>query len=408
MSTPAPTVRTAVDVRTATDSDWPAVELIDSVGFGYHPVEADLTLARTLTRTEDVVLATAEDVPVGVAMDLGFDLTVPGGAQLPTRGVTWVSVVPTHRRRGALRALLTELHTKIAATGAPLAALTASEAGIYGRFGYGPATVLDTVRFDRRFARFRDSTPDPGGVFIADAKSAAERLPGIYDRWRRLVPGAQSRPQAHWDHTFADPEAHREGASALFFLVHPDGYATFRRAGGSGGKEAATVVDELVAVTPDAHIALWRALCGLDLTVTIEAHLHADDPLRLQLTDYRLVRTTGRADDLWLRIMDVPAALEARTYAADLETVIEIRDPFLDAGGTYALTVRDGRAQCRRTDATARVSTDIDVLGSLYLGGHRARTFAAANRLSAADPAEVAALDIAFGAERPAVLGWGF
>lgn len=395
-----------IQVRAADESDWPAIELLDAVGFGYHPAEPDRTLGRALMRVEDVVLATEDGVPVGVALHLPLEITVPGGRQLATRGVSWVSVAPTHRRRGVLRAMFAHLHRQIAATGVPLSGLTASEAGIYGRFGYGPATVVSEVTLDRRFARFRDDAPDPGGVRVVDAATAARQLPSIYDRWRRLTPGAQARPQPHWDFTFTDPEAGRGGGTALFFLLHPDGYAMFRRRG--DGESRTAVVEELVAVTDAAHAALWRALCGLDLTARIEADVHADDPLRHMLTDSRLVRTTRVADGLWLRIMDVPAALEARTYSVDVDTVVEVRDPYLDAGGTFALTVRDGRAQCRRTDAAPRVSLDLDVLGSLYLGGHQARPFAAAGRLQAASDRDLTRFALAFLTDRPAVLGWGF
>ncbi|GAB2633557.1 enhanced intracellular survival protein Eis [Prescottella soli] len=395
-----------IQVRTATDSDWPAIELLDSVAFGYHPTEEDRTLGRALMRTEEVVLATDDGVPIGVAAHLPLKVTVPGGRQLPVRGVSWVSVAPTHRRRGVLRAMFAHLHAGIAATGTPLSALTASEAGIYGRFGYGPATVASDVTLDRRFARFRGDAPDPGGVRAVDATSAALQLPEIYDRWRRITPGAQARPKPHWDYTFADPEANRRGGSALFFLLHPDGYAMFRRRGDDDTRTA--VVEELVAVTDGARAALWRALCGLDLMAHVEATVQVDDPLRLMLTDSRLLRTSRVVDDLWLRIMDVPAALEARTYAADLDTVVEVRDPYLDAGGTFTLTVRDGRAQCRPTDASPRISLDLDVLGSLYLGAHRLRPFAAAGRVRAASDRDLARFDSAFVSDRPAVLGWGF
>ncbi|WP_430334739.1 enhanced intracellular survival protein Eis [Rhodococcus sp. ACT016] len=395
-----------IRIRAATESDWPAIELLDSVAFGYHPVPEERTLAKALMRVEDMVLATDDGHPVGLAAHLPLEVTVPGGQQLPTRGVSWVSVAPTHRRRGVLRAMFGHLHQQIAATGVPLSALTASDAGIYGRFGYGPATVAADVTLDRRFARFRGDAPDPGGVRLADATSAARHLPEVYDRWRRIAPGAQARPKPHWDFTFADPEGNRQGGSALFFLLHADGYAMFRRRGEDGQRTA--VVEELVAATDGAHAALWRALCGLDLMDHVEASVHAADPLRLMLTDSRLVRTTRVADDLWLRIMDVPAALEARTYAADLDTVIEVRDPYLDAGGTFALTVRDGHAQCRRTDTAPRIALDLDVLGSVYLGDHRIRPFAAAGRVRAASDRDLAQFDSAFASDRPAVLGWGF
>ena len=173
------TVHDALTIRTATDDDWPALELLDSVGFGYHPIDADRTLLRPMFRTENIVVATEREVPIGQALYLDMEITVPGGHQVPACGVSWVSVAPTHRRRGVLRAMFTELHRRMETTGAPLAALTASDAGIYGRFGYGPATVATEVTVDRRFARFREDAPDPGGVVLADAATAAGRLPEL-------------------------------------------------------------------------------------------------------------------------------------------------------------------------------------------------------------------------------------
>ncbi|WP_424808571.1 enhanced intracellular survival protein Eis [Rhodococcus sp. 27YEA15] len=392
--------------RTATDSDWDALKLLISTGFGFHPSENDATMMRALHSPENIVVATDGGVPVAMAVGFDMEFTVPGGHQVPTRGITWVSVAPTHRRRGILRSMFEKLHETITASGAPLAALTASDAGIYGRFGYGPATVEEQITFDRRFARFQADVPDPGGVSIVDARTAAATLPDIYDRWRLLTPGAQQRPTAHWDRTFAESADDKNGGSALFFLTHADGYVAYRH--NYDGSENVVKVSQFVAITPQAYAALWRALIGLDLVTRIEVNQHPDDPLRLLLTDYRSVRTKSRTDHLWLRIMDVPAALQARDYAADLDTVIEIDDPYLDAGGTFRLRVRDGRATCTPTDASPQVTMASDVLSALYLGTHRARTFASAHRLRATDSRAVDAVDAAFSVDRPAVLGYGF
>ncbi|TXG89844.1 enhanced intracellular survival protein Eis [Rhodococcus rhodnii] len=403
--------KTEITVHTSTEADWPTVEQLDAVAFGHYPAAEHSAFWRSLVDPADLLLAREGDTPVGVAMHLPLEFTVPGGEQVAARGITWVSVAPTHRRRGILRTMFTALHEGISATGAPISALTASEGGIYSRFGYGPATVSAGVSLDRRFARFLDTTPDPGGVRIVDAETARTLLPEIYERWRLVTPGAQARPEQYWERMFADSQETRGGATALFFFVHPDGYAAYRykntRRPGEDDALVALVTD-FVTVTNDAHAALWRTLCGLDLTDRIEAHGHPDDPLRLLLTDYRLPRTVSRTDDLWLRIMNVPAALRLRRYAVDLSTVVEVEDPFLDAGGRFALEISGGRASCERTDAPARFRMRIDVLAGMYLGAHRARGYAAANRLWAADPAELTALDNAFCSDRPAVLGWGF
>ena len=190
-----------------------------------------------------------------------------------------------------------------------------------------------------------------------------------------------------------------------FSLLHPDGYLLYRV---HRGESRNVRVEEFTAATEEAHTALWRALLGLDLVETIVATSHPADPLPYLLTDSRLVRTTGSEDGLWLRIMDVPAALEARTYLADLDTVIEVDDGFRSDGGRFALEIRGGRARCVRTDAQPEFGMDLDVLGSLYLGVHRAATLAAANRIRCADPESLARLDRAFGSDVPAQLGFHF
>jgi predicted acetyltransferase len=136
--------------------------------------------------------------------------------------------------------------------------------------------------------------------------------------------------------------------------------------------------------------------------------MHPADPLPYLLTDSRVARPTHCEDDLWLRIMDIPIALEARSYSAELSTVLEVSDGFRSDGGRFALEVRDGRARCTPTDAAADVYMDLDVLGSLYVGAHRASAFVAANRLRGNDSGAVRRLDAAFASDVAAELGYGF
>lgn len=309
-------------------------------------------------------------------------------------------------RRGILRALYTEQHARTEAEGVPLTMFTASEGTIYGRFGYGPATTANTVTIDRKRAEFRSDTPDPGGVRTAKLADSHDHIREVYDRWRRLVPGGQARPDANWNIWFADPERYRDGSSTLFVLTHPDGYVLYRRQWRE--HESVATIAEFRAVTPEAHIALWRVLLSLDLLNKVEAELTDDDPLPWLVTNPRLVRVTDRNDGLWARIMDVPKALSARTYRSDLDIVLTVQDPFRDAGGNFALRVRDGVAECAPTGRSADLELGIDVLSSLYFGAHRARVFAAANRIQAKDAAVLRAFDSAFVGDRDPELGWFF
>lgn len=396
---------TAWTIRTATDGDWPAIAVLAGTAFGWSADPAAFTPWRTLLATDGAVVVCDGDQLVGHAMYLDLRLTVPGGAVLPAAGVSLVAVAPTHRRRGILRAMYDELHRRIADRGYPIAVLNASEGGIYGRFGYGPATVDHQLTIDRRFARFHADAPDPGGVRLSKPAEQRDEVAAIYDRWRRQVPGGLLRPLPLWDELLADRPDSRRGGTEWFGLLHRDGYALYR----VHGDEPKTVrVGEFRAATTDAHIALWRALLGLDLMARVVIASHPDDSLPYLLTDTRLVRTTDSHDGLWLRMMDVPAALRARSYAAELSVVLQVADQFRSDGGRFALEIRGGNVECARTDAPADIEMDLDVLGSLYLGAHRAVTLAKANRLRGKDIELIGRLDAAFATETPAQLGFFF
>jgi predicted acetyltransferase len=393
-----------ITIRSAVESDAAEIGLVVQTAFMMRPEESLQEPYRRLFPPQEAIVAVDGERVVGHVEST--TLTVPGERTVEVCGIAGVAVAPTHRRRGILRAMYTEQHQRIEAAGLPLTIFTASRGSIYGRFGYGPTTRGNAVGIDRRFAEFLPTAPDPGGVELAVLAEATAQVRAIYDRWRRLTPGAQVRPDAQWEITFLDPERFRGGGTDLFALLHPDGYVLYRYRDSDSVKIAEVV--EIRTVTADAHAALWRTLCGLDLVTRIEAELTENDPLPYLLTDPRLVRTDKRFDGLWLRLMDVPAALNARSYQRDLDVVLAVTDPFRNAGGAFALRVRDGIADCTPTTRAADIELGIDVLGSMYLGAYPARVFATANRLHAKDSWQVRAIDEAFGAERDAVPGWFF
>ncbi|MEV0948784.1 enhanced intracellular survival protein Eis [Rhodococcus sp. NPDC049939] len=397
---------TRITVRAADERDWRNLLLLHEVGFGTPYTPEAIDVRRELVGIDRSIIAVDGEAVVGVTMDLPMTVTVPGGVAVGAAGVTGVSVAPSHRRRGILRALYAEQHRRIQASGAVLSVLIASEGGIYGRFGYGPATIESAVTIDRRLAAFHPKTPDPGGVRVVRPADVRTTITAVYDRWQRITPGAQVRPEVLWDRLFADRESDRGGGTTLFAMLHDDGYALYRRVDGEDGMIAR--IQEMRTVTDRAHAALWRALFGLDLMHGIETTLAPDDPLPQLLTDSRVVRTRSRRDGLWVRIMDVRAALEARTYRSDLDLVLQVDDGFLDAGGRFRLSVRDGHATCTPTDDDPRVVVDLDALGSLYLGAHQARTFAAAHRLWTDTPEALWAVEHAFSSNRGAQVGWPF
>ena len=395
---------TSLTFRSAEEADWPAMALITATGFGVWRSEETVAVWRSMMPADSAVVACDGDDVVGTALFLDLELTVPGGAVLPMAGVSMVAVAPTHRRRGALSGMFDELHRRMDAY--PIAGLEASEAGIYGRFGYGAATVWERLEVHRRGARFHLAVPDPGGVRIVRPAEHRAQLEDIDERWRGRTPGGLHTPARLWDEILADREGSRNGGTPHYCLLHPDGFAFYRL---HGSDEKTTVeVTKLAAATAEAEIALWRVLLGLDLKEIVGVHTHPGNVLRYLLTDPRLVRTTNVEDGLWLRMLDIPAVLQARTYSADLSVVLEISDEFLGRGGRFALQVRDGHAHCAPNTADADVHTDVSVLGSLYLGAHRASSFATAHRLRCNDSQVLAALDAAFAVDVPAELGYGF
>lgn len=394
-------------LRRATPDDLPALAIADGRGFGFHYTQQDIDDFRPLFEPENFVLACEPDgAIVGVAGAFDMTVTLPGGRALPAPGVTWVSVAATHQRRGILRALMTEQLGGYVAEGKPLAMLTASQSGIYGRFGYGQANRSRFTEIDRRRVRFRADVPDPGGVRFADKDEMRKNAPEIYRRWSAITPGAVSRSDAWWEFLLTDREAHRDGASGLFHLLHQDGYASYRIV---DGDDQTCRLIELFAVTDEAHVALWRVLLGLDLVQMINTwKTPLDDPLPYLLDDPRQVRTSKLTDGLWVRVLDVPVALSSRPYATEIDVVLDVQDGFLDRGGRFRLRGGPDGATCEGVTTTPDITLGIAELGSLLFGTLRAGPMARAGRVQATDPATLRRFDLACTGAKEAQHGTGF
>ena len=327
---------------------------------------------------------------VGKTHAITFSMSVPGG-DLPTAGVTAVSVASTHRRRGILAELMRRQLDDTRARGEPLAALWASESLIYGRFGYGMAVRSHRVSIDRRHTAFRPGVPDArGGVRFVEPGAALERWPLLYEQLRGSRPGMIARHPDHW-RAFIVPRTEKpEGGFTRRQYVEyeapdgPEGYAIYAaKSNWPEGLPRGTVrLHELVAANTTAAAALWRYIFGIDLVGMIEAsNLPPDDPLLWMLADPRQLRSIPR-DTLWVRILDVPRALEGRAYLADGRLVLDVRDPFGPwAAGRFELSAEGGRASCRSTDASPDLTLGADDLAAVYLGGVSPSTLARAGRI---------------------------
>ena len=296
-------------------------------------------------------------VPVATIASFGRSLDVGGGRVQALHMITDVTVSPAHRRRGLTRRLMTEDLADAAARGLPLAALTVTEGSIYGRFGFGAATTTHRVEVDtgERFALRADVAEalgaDPGRVVLSDPVDAAEAVRSVYAAHHACVRGSVERPQ-FYEPMLAGVFDHRTGRpdDALRAAVHldadgaPDGYVLYRPLGRVDGVEALEVVD-LAAPAPATWLRLWRFLAEMDLVRMVRFRRSwADDPLPWALVEPRVVRTTEVADMLWVRVLDVVVALEARPWYADGEVVLEVDDPLGHATGSLA---GRGRGRCR-------------------------------------------------------------
>jgi predicted acetyltransferase len=344
---------------------------------------------------------------VAVAGDFPFQMTLPGGTTTPVAGVTMVGVAPTHRRQGLLTALMARQLDDVAGRGEMLAILTASESSIYGRFGYGPATARVETVVDSARTGFLVEPSAPGRCRLLTKADALPVVKAVYDSCRLQRAGAVNRDDWWWQLVEVDRPADRDGASALFFVVHEDaagaadGFAVYRvRNNWVAGNlpRSALVVREVYGVTPEVEAALWRFLFDIDLVERVECWSRPlDDPLRWRLAEPRRIRTSGVSDWVWVRVVDARGALEARRYEGEGRLVLEIVDHFRPAaGGRFILEAGPEGAACKPTDQTPDLTLGATELGAVYLGGVAPSLLAQAGRADAHTPHALAQADALF------------
>jgi predicted acetyltransferase len=396
--------------RQAFNTDWSAANMA--------------RLDEMVSEPERTLAAFDGDQIVGSAVAYSFGLTVPGG-DVPAAGVSSVAVLPSHRRRGILSALMTRQIDDVLGRGEPVAALFASESAIYQRYGYGPAVAEQRYVINCRVARFRerpeaaapasdaapaaDAGARPGAargtgpvtLRIAEPASALRQMAEVYEAVRPTRPGMISRTAAWWDLAVSDPEFARRGRSPLLSLIAEDdsgprGYALYATKDdwdADGIADGAMVVHELFSADPAAYAALWADLLSRDLVTTARTYRRpVDDPLPFLLTESRQVRAR-QSDGLWIRLVDLPAALAARRYLRPVDLVIEVTDALVPANaGRWRLRAAaaertwqaadGGEAICERTTADADVALDVSALGAAYLGGTRLSALAGAGQIA--------------------------
>jgi predicted acetyltransferase len=375
----------SLEYRSPTADEFAAVLRTTHAAFGEELKDDDLERQRRLMTPDRVLAAWDDGRPVGVTASFPFELTVPGG-QAKAAGVTWVGVLPSHRRRGILRELMLRQLEDVHQRGEPLAILWASESLIYGRFGYGAAAPVTSLNAERAAFALRDDPGARGSVRLVDADEAAELFPPIYERIRRERPGMLSRTEDWWTQgRLADPEHWREGSGPKFYALlevdgEPAGYALYRIAskwGDDGTPQGEVRIVEAFATSPAATSELWRFLFGIDLITRVKSQT-ADTawPLFLMVSDPRRLHQSA-GDGLWLRLVDLEAGLRARRFEQSEPVVLEVTDEVLPRNaGRWSV----GPESSERSEADPDVALDVTDLACAYLGAFTFERLAAAGR----------------------------
>ncbi|WP_223198511.1 GNAT family N-acetyltransferase [Solihabitans fulvus] len=392
--------RTPLTIRTAERAELPAICRLFAAAFLGEVHDSSVERFDNVFEPDRFHLTFDGAELIGSAGVLSREMTFPGNMSRPVAGVTAVTVAPGHRRRGVLTGLMrTQLHGLHEAGAEPVAVLWASEAGIYGRFGYGPAAQQCELALPRG-AAFH-STVDLGEDRVREVprEDAYPSLTKIFARVAPTRTGWLSRGESDWKIHFGDEPHHREGASSLRFALHSNGYVVYRAKENwtDRGPRNELLVQELVAETPQAYAALYRYLLDFDLVGEVKLTVAPDEPVVHLLTDPRaaLRRNT---DSLWVRLVDLDRALPQRTYSSGVDTVLEVTDEFCPwNAGRWRLTVDDsGSARVSRTEDAADLALGITELGAAFLGGTRLTTLAGAQRVREYTPGAVAALSRSF------------
>ncbi|MCU1493130.1 MAG: enhanced intracellular survival protein [Acidimicrobiaceae bacterium] len=325
---------------------------------------------------------------VGTSVAYGVELTLPGPVQVQALALADVTVLPTHRRRGILTALMRRTLDAAHERGDLAVVLEASEAGIYSRFGYGPATNSSKYAIDRSRAALRERTAlsEGGNVLLLEPRDATEAFPVVFDEARRQRVGELSRAAWWWEELIAPPP--ESGAPVRFLAAYEergsiDGYAVYDVLPTAGGRRE-VVLDECCTTSDAAYAGLFAFLLAIDLTDGLRTGPRPlDEPLRDMLVDSRALKTLETRDGAWLRLVDAPGALRSRRYVGAGRVIVELVDSFCpwNAGRLELEVAPDGTARVERATAEPDLTCDASALAAVYLGGSRTTGLRRAGRI---------------------------
>ncbi|MBF6589674.1 MAG: GNAT family N-acetyltransferase [Ktedonobacterales bacterium] len=407
-----------LELRPITDDEYMTFSSVAGAAFSTPPTEAESERWRAMLELDRSLAAFANGQMVGTAGAFSFELTLPGLTRMPVGGVTWVSVLPTHRRQGILTQMMRRQLDDVRARGEPAAILYAAESGIYERFGYGLATSMVHLSIERPYGRLARAWEPTGQVRLIEHERALEVFPELYERVRLRQPGAVNRVAVRWNDYLHAPMEPMDGFGPRFYVHYEsapgvvEGAMHYRvKQDWADGLSSSTLrITELIALTAEARAALWSYAFCVDLIRTVVALSRpVDDPVRWLLADPRRLRVTALRDEVWLRLLDIPAALATRRYTGAGTLVFAVADAFLaGTAGSYMLEAGADGAECRPTADDADLALDVADLGAAYLGGVSFSTLARAGRVVELKDGALARADALFASDPAPYCGTPF
>jgi len=390
-----------IEIRLIDDSEFEAVYDCALRTFGAHTSDEEKIDAREWNELDRIFAAFEGEEVVATSGVVSLPIVTPGGEVVPAAAVTLVTTSPSYRRQGLMRRLMIALMDQAIERGESLATLWASESSIYGKLGFGAAIDAADLEIAPHHAALRSDAPAGSGrVGVYDSKRAAVIIPEIYERVTAGLPGTMSRRQRDWDFMFKDVGAKRDSKPDMQFAVYEEGgvgrgYARFRVAEHWRDQHAEFAVDvfEFHSADAAARAELWRFLTSIDLVSKIKVRVaRSRSRIATLLEDPRRLRAAV-GESIWVRLLDVPAALTARRYSVPGDLVIEIDDPMGYAAGKFALSGGPDGATANPTTSDPDVRLSAESIGSAYLGAPRIAELAWAGRVEGDDEA-VALLDL--------------
>jgi predicted acetyltransferase len=391
-----------IEIRTLREQELRASFATVEAAFGERLGDEFFEFHRPFVEVDRALGAFDGKALVGSAAAISYSMTVPGG-ELPVAAVTGVGVLPTHRRRGVNTALMSAQLDDVRTRGEAVSVLYASQGSIYGRYGYGVASFSAAIDLETQRSAFGPWYTPCGRVHLVERDEALGTFLPVYDQVRRSRPGMMRLDEPTFGYVLDDRFRHDGKPQPGFFAAHDtdgrvDGYVQYRvKHRWDVVPRNVLEVEDLVATSPGAYADLWRYVLDADLVGRVTAwNRPSDEPLLHLVLEPRPLRLSLR-DALWLRLVDVEAALGARTYCADVSMVLDVRDGFCPWNeGRYELRTTGGDVACRRTEALPDLVLGVGELGAAFLGGSRLLDLHRAGRVQQQTAGALERADAAF------------